>query len=204
MAAPSLATEAARAGDYPSQRFNQRERKLLESVKTYVDALSPDTVITTQGDLIIGNASGDAVRLAKGTSGLPLVAGASTVSYAALTDTGLASNSVTTAKIAADAVDNTKLADNSVSLEQLDSGIEFSHRVFAAGEFTTAGGDANESISVPGALASDLAFVFMKDDGATPRTIIAAASGTDAIDVIFSGDPSTDHTVTYMLLRAAS
>lgn len=34
----SLATEAAGAGTYPSTRLGQRERKILESVKTYVDA----------------------------------------------------------------------------------------------------------------------------------------------------------------------
>ncbi len=84
MSAPSLATEAGLAGDYPSSRFNQRERKLLESVKVYVDSLSPDTVITTQGDIIIGSAGGNAARLAKGASDTLLVAGASTVAYAKL------------------------------------------------------------------------------------------------------------------------
>lgn len=39
MAAPSLSTEAAAAGSYPSNRFGKRERQLLSSVKTYVDAL---------------------------------------------------------------------------------------------------------------------------------------------------------------------
>lgn len=184
MAGPSLSTEAGLAGNYPALRFNQRERKLLQSVKTYVDSLSPDTVITTQGDLIVGNVSGDAARLAKGSSGLPLVAGASTVSYAQLAAAGI--------------------ANDAVSLEHLDSGIEFSHRVFAAGEFTTAGGDANEAITVASALATDLAIVTLKTAGLTPRTILTSAAATGAINVVLSGDPSTDHVLTYMLLRAAS
>lgn len=38
MSAPSLSAEAALAKGWPSQRFNDRERQLLASVKTYVDA----------------------------------------------------------------------------------------------------------------------------------------------------------------------
>lgn len=34
MATPSFATEAAAAGNYPANRFNQRERKLLASIST--------------------------------------------------------------------------------------------------------------------------------------------------------------------------
>ena len=37
MAIINLSTEAAQAGLFPSVRFNQRERKILESVKAYVD-----------------------------------------------------------------------------------------------------------------------------------------------------------------------
>lgn len=184
MATPNLATEAAAAGEYPSQHFNQRERKLLASVKVYVDSISPDTVITTEGDIIVGNGSGNAARLAKGSSGLPLVAGASTVSYAALAAAGLASGAVTLAKLAA--------------------GITPSHVVKFAGTFTTAGGDASESISVAGALATDIAIVTVKTAGGTPRSIVAAAAGIDAIAVTMSGDPSTDHVLQYQILRAAS
>jgi hypothetical protein len=184
MSAPSLSTEAGLAKGHPARRFNERERQLLKSVKTYVDSLSPDTVITSQGDIIIGNSSGDAARLAKGTSGLPLVAGASTVSYAALSSTGLASGSVTLAKLA--------------------SGVSPSHVVKYAGSFTTAGGDAAESISVSGVTGTDIAIVSVKTAGGTPRSIVAAAAGTDAIDVTMSGDPSTDHVLHYVVYRAAS
>jgi len=184
MSNPSLSTEAARAGSYPAFRFNQRERKLLASVKDYVDSLSPDTVITTQGDIIVCNSSGDATRLAKGTSGLPLVAGASTVSYAALAAAGLASGAVTLAKLA--------------------SGVAPSHVVKFAGTFTTVGGDASESISVPGALGTDIVAVTVQTAGGTPVSVVAAAAGTDAIAVTMSADPSTDHVLQYVVYRAAS
>lgn len=49
MSTPSFATEAAAAGDYPNQRFNQRERKLLASTKAYLDAISIDTANLADG-----------------------------------------------------------------------------------------------------------------------------------------------------------
>ena len=118
--------------------------------------------------------------------------------------TELAALAVTTAKIAADAVDNTKLADASVSTEQLDSGITFTHRVVAAGKFTTAGGDANEQITAAAVVATDVVLVSLQDQGGTPRTILTAKAGTGVIDLVFSGDPSTDHVVCYTALRAAT
>ncbi len=191
---PALGTEVSAAGEYPSKRFNQRERKLLESVKTYVDGQSEPGVLTTQGDIIVGDASGDAARLAKGTSGLPLVAGASTVSYVALSAAGLASDSVTTAKI----------LNANVTLAKLSATAAYTSRVIASGTFTTAGGDANESITATGALATDLAFVQLKAKGVTPRTILTAAANTDAIDVVMSGDPSTDHVICWQIIRVAT
>ena len=78
------------------------------------------------------------------------------------------------------------------------------YRVFAAGEFTTAGGDSSETITVSGAATSDLALVLVKTAGATPRSIVAAAAGSGSIAVTLSGDPSTDHVLTYVLLRATT
>lgn len=117
MSTPNFATEAAAAGNYPSQRFNARERKLLKSV---ADAL--------------GSAFG----------------------------------------------------------------------VIAAGSFTTVGGDANESITVSGALSTDIAIVVLKTAGATPRTVVTSAAAAGAIDVVLSGDPSNDHVLSYILIRAAA
>lgn len=190
----SLATEAALAGEYPSARFNQRERKLLESVKDYVDSVSPATIITTQGDIIVGDAGGDAARLAKGSSGLPLVAGASTVSYAALAAGGLAT----------DAVETVKIKDANVTLAKLAAGIAPSHVVKYAGTFTTVGGDAAESISVSGVVGTDIVCVTIQSVGVAPVTIAAAAATTDAISVTMSADPSNDHVLQYVVFRAAS
>lgn len=79
-----------------------------------------------------------------------------------------------------------------------------SHKILAAGTHTTAGGDATESITVSGATSSDIAIVVLKTAGAIPRTITTATAATDAITVVLSGDPSTDHVLSYMVLRAVS
>lgn len=78
-----------------------------------------------------------------------------------------------------------------------------SHTVIASGVFTTAGGDVNETIAITGALATDLAIVTLETVGSTPRTITTAKAASGQIDVVMSGDPSTDHKIAYMLLRAA-
>lgn len=140
MATPSFATEAGLAGNWPSNRFNQRERKLLASVKAYLDA-------------------------------------------------GLSS---------------AQLAAGSVTLAKLATGVSPSHVVKYAGTFTTLGGDASESITVAGAAATDIVAVTVKTVGATPRSIVASAAALNAINVTLSGDPSTDHVLQYVVLRAAS
>jgi hypothetical protein len=119
MATPNLATEAAAAGNYPAYRFNPRERKLLASVKAYVD-------------------------------------GAAAAAYSAV----------------------------------------------AAGTYTTLGGGTSESISVSGVLATDVVLVTIKTAGATPRSIVAAAAGSNSIAVTFSGNPLTDHVLQYVVFRA--
>lgn len=96
------------------------------------------------------------------------------------------------------------IASGAVTKAKLASGISGSHYVFAAGNFTTVGGDATESITVTGAASTDIAHVTLKTAGGTPRTITTAAAATDAITVVLSGDPSTDHVLNYVVLRATT
>lgn len=71
---------------------------------------------------------------------------------------------------------------------------------FAASVATVTG--ATQTISVPGVVSTDIVFAELKTVGATPRTILTRASGTNAITVVMSGDPSTDHVISYQVLRA--
>lgn len=228
MSTPSMSTEAGLAGQHPSQRFNQRERKLLASVKTYVDSLSPDTVITTEGDLIVGNASGNAARLALGAANTLAKSNGTTVTYAKLVNADVdaaaaiaysklnLASSILNADVAAGAaiaysklaLSNSLVAGDltagSVTLAKLASGVSPSHVAKFAGTFTTAGGDTAETITVTGALATDIVVVTVKTVGASPTTITAAAANTDAIDVTMAADPSTDHVLQYVVFRAAA
>jgi hypothetical protein len=79
-----------------------------------------------------------------------------------------------------------------------------SHVVKFAGKHTTAGGSASEAITVTGVEATDLVFVVLETAGNTPRTILTSKATANTITVVFSGDPSTDHIVSYQVLRATA
>jgi hypothetical protein len=74
----------------------------------------------------------------------------------------------------------------------------------AGGTFTTVGGDANETISVPGVVATDVVCVSVKAHlGNGPiRAVSKAAAGSGQIDVVLSGDPTADHVLQYVVFRA--
>lgn len=112
--------------------------------------------------------------------------------------------SVNAAALASDAVTTVKILNSNVTLAKLASGITPSHVVKYAGSFTTLGGDDTETITVTGALATDVIAVTLCVKGATPRTILTAIPSTNTITVVFSGDPSNDHILNYTLLRAAA
>lgn len=97
-----------------------------------------------------------------------------------------------------------EIADGAITLAKLASGVTPSHVVKYAGTFTTLGGDADEAITVTGAAATDIVLISVKTAGATPRSIVSAVADTNAINVVMSGDPSTDHVLQYAVLRAAA
>lgn len=191
------------------KRFNL---PLLGLLAAFSATVAFGAITADQIDLLNNHNGSIAKKVALGT----LIQTAETVAPAdaSVTAAKLATDSVTTVKItdlnvttgklAADAVTNAKIADLAVSTEHLDSGISFSHRVVAAGTFTTAGGDDNESITATGVVGTDLILCQLKTKGGTPRTILTCAANTGTIDAVFSGDPSTDHVVYWVALRASS
>jgi len=76
------------------------------------------STMTTRGDLIFQGAT-EPERLAKGTTGYPVVAGASDPQYAQLGTVGIADSAVTTAKIADSNVTTVKIADVNVTTGKL-------------------------------------------------------------------------------------
>lgn len=101
-------------------------------------------------------------------------------------------------------ISSSEIEAGAVGLTALATGIAPSHVVKYAGQFTTAGGDANESASVAGVLATDIAIASIEDNGTNNVTLLQTAAATDAVNFTMSADPSTDCIINYIVLRAAA
>lgn len=97
-----------------------------------------------------------------------------------------------------------QLANGSISLAKLAPGITPADICVYAGTHATSAGSPNQSLSVPGVLSTDIVSVLVKTQGATPRVVNAATAAANAVNIIMSGDPSTDHVLQYLVFRAAS
>lgn len=102
------------------------------------------------------------------------------------------------------AVTTDEIANGAVTLPKLATAVSPSHVVKFGGQFTTVGGDATEQITVTGAAPGDIAAVLLVQQGATPRTILTGFVVENRLDVVFSGDPSSDHILQYQIFRATS
>lgn len=132
-----------------------------------------------------------------------LIEGAYTIDDNAVTASKIAAGAVVEAKIGALAVTSGKIGAGAVTKAKLAAGISGNFILIDAGNFTTAGGDANESITSANCLGTDIAIVNVRTPGAVARTIVSATPGAGSIAVVMSDDPSTDHVLSYIVLRAA-
>jgi hypothetical protein len=78
-----------------------------------------------------------------------------------------------------------------------------SHVAVFGGAHTTTGGAAAENFTVTGVLSTDIVVAEVATQGGTPRTLNAVTAAANSIHLTFSGDPSTDHVVNYLVFRAA-
>jgi hypothetical protein len=76
-----------------------------------------------------------------------------------------------------------------------------SHYIAYAGIHTTVGGNATEAITVTGALATDVAYVWYDTTNDTD-TILKSVLTANTLTVTMSADPSTAHKLGYLILRA--
>jgi|ETNvirenome_6_85_1030632.scaffolds.fasta_scaffold01699_5 hypothetical protein len=106
--------------------------------------------------------------------------------------------------LGADIVTGAKVADDAISKEHLDSGIEPTDISVFGNKHTTSGGAAAEAITVTGALSTDKVSVTLVDDGTNNVTIAKAVMTTNTLTVTFSGDPSNDTIIDYEIFRAAA
>lgn len=77
-----------------------------------------------------------------------------------------------------------------------------SHRVIAAGQLTTAGGDAAETVSITGVVAGDFVVACIQDNGTNNVTLLQSACGSGKVDFTLSADPGTDTKINYVVLRS--
>ena len=96
------------------------------------------------------------------------------------------------------------IEEGSVTLALLDEGIAPAFVVKFAGQHTTAGGDANETATVTGVLATDIAIATIEDNGTNDVTLLQAAAAADAVNFTLSADPGTDCVINYIVLRAVA
>ena len=96
------------------------------------------------------------------------------------------------------------IEDGSVTLELLDESIAPAFVVKFAGQHTTAGGDANETATVTGVLATDIVIATIEDNGANNVTLLQTAAAANAVNFTLSADPGTDCIINYIVLRAVA
>lgn len=96
------------------------------------------------------------------------------------------------------------IPNGSVTLAKLAAGITPSAIIKFDDQYTTTGGAPAEAITVTGALATDLAFVQVVDNGTGNVTVLEAVMTSNTLTVTFSGDPGNDTVINYIITRAAS
>ena len=105
----------------------------------------------------------------------------------------------------AGSIGTAELADDAITLAKLATAVEPSHVVKYAGTVTTAGGSADEVVTVTGVATSDVVMAMIAVVGGTPRALGGAkVTATNTITFYFDGDPSTDHQVAYTVFRATA
>ncbi len=161
--------------------------KALESVPASEIALA-------DGSVLIGDSGG--LAAAQTLSGDVTTTRAGVMSIGA--------KKVLTAMINDLAVDAGQIAANAVVLAKIAVAARPIYHVVGMGTFTTAGGDANESITVTGCLGTDTALVWVQKAGASAKTVDSYTPGTGSIAVVMSADPSTDHKLGWIVVRAAA
>jgi hypothetical protein len=69
------------------------------------------------------------------------------------------------------------------------------------GHVTTTGGSATETFEVPGVQSDDAIMAQMRNQGSNNVSIVSATCQTDGFAVTFSGDPGSDHDLSYFIIQ---
>ncbi len=173
---------------------------LIEAAESVVAA----EIALANGAVLIGNGSGVAVGIVPTGDVTVTNAGVTAIGAKKVLTAMINDLAVDAGQIAANAVTSAKILDGNVTLAKIATAAKPIYHVVGGGIFTSAGGDANEAITAAGCLGTDTAIVWVQKAGATPRTVDTITPGTGSIAVVLSGDPSTDHKLGWIILRAAA
>jgi hypothetical protein len=109
-----------------------------------------------------------------------------------------------------DEIKELRILVNSLRAHASSSGVEHSlvsqneskskNYIEFSGKATTIGGAASEDISITGVKDSQICNVFMIQEGAIPVTVKSAICAENKITITFSGDPSDDHIISYLII----
>lgn len=73
--------------------------------------------------------------------------------------------------------------------------------ILYAGSKVTASNSTLNITGLTGVLTTDISIVTLQVKGVTPVTILTNVTVANGITVVFSGNPLTDHTVNYVVIR---
>ena len=151
-------------------------------------------ITLAEGSLLVGNSSGVAAALAgKTTTQILIGNGTTVVSVAVSGDITITNAGVVT------------LADDAVSVENLDDGILPSHVVKYAGKITWSDSGATFAETVSGVAATDIVQATIQTKPSQAAYIVGVVPTTDTITVELSAaNTSNDAVIAYSVLRAAA
>ncbi len=159
---------------------------------------------------ILADALGDGFSGGAGTALTPAVDDTTIEVCASPVQLQVVAGGIDTDQLAADAVDGTKLADDAVSLEHLDSGIAPAYIVAFAGNETILASpspDTTTEISCPGIAETDIVIAMMKTNGGSPKVNFVSytiATSPGSFTLTTDTAPTADDIISWMVLRAAS
>ena len=169
----------------------------------------------TRGHLISGQTANNRPTTLDGTTDKQmLISDGTDLAFVDITgDVTIANDGVTTigalkvdtGQLAADAVENSKLADNAVSLENLDAAITPSHIPVYAGETTWTGAGATLAATVSGVAATDIVIASFLTLGTEGTILQGAIASTNTITyTLDAANTSNDAVISYVVYRAAA
>lgn len=187
------------------------------------------TMPLASGHILVGNANGVATDVAMSGDATMASSGALTIANSAITNAkvsasagiafsklaaltsanilvGNGSNVATAVAMSGDAtLANTgaiTIANGAVSKTKLASTIQPAGVIkFAAQVQSAADAGGVNTITVTGALNTDLAFVQVVDNGTANVTVLQAAVTADTLTITYSADPGTDAIINYQIVR---